>query len=290
MAIPLFIFAATVCRFVGDRMWDAEEQLQNILINRIANQATKLDQTYQPVLDRLLTNQTESQKRILADEFRTVVGTIVLLASPLSPIALARLLGISGKTVKCRLDPLHSVLSVPTNQYSPVRLLHLSFREFLVDPQKQGRNPFWADEEMTHRMVAIQCLKLMSDSLREDICNLKSPGILKSEVIRQIIDDNLSAEVRYACCNWVHHLQYGENQILDHDIIYDFLSKHLLHWLEALSLIERLHESIEMIRTLTTLIDVSSIAVIFYRLTNPETSQITILKWLISFSIYEDLY
>jgi hypothetical protein len=68
-------------------------------------------------------------------------------------VSLARFLDISERTVRRRLDSLHSVLSVPTDQHSPVRLLHLSFREFLIDPQKQGKSPFWVDEKKTHANI-----------------------------------------------------------------------------------------------------------------------------------------
>jgi hypothetical protein len=257
MAIPLFIFAATVCRFVGDRNWDPEDQLQIILTYRTASQTSNLDRTYWPILNRLLINQTEPQKEILIKKFKIVVGTIVLLANPLSVVSLARLLSISERTMKCRLDFLHSVLSVPTDQHFPVRLLHLSFREFLIDPQKQSKNPFWVDKKKTHAMIATKCLELMSDFLKENICNLQSPGTLRVEIDRTTIDNNLPAEVQYACCYWVYHLKQARDQISDHDTVHSFLSKHLLHWLEALNLVGRVHESIAIIPRLINLINVN---------------------------------
>jgi hypothetical protein len=259
MAIPLFIFAATVCRFVGDRNWDPEEQLRIILTYRTASQASNLDRTYRPILDRLLIDQTEPQKKTLIREFVIVVGTIVLLANPLSTISLARLLGTSERTVKCRLDSLQSVLSIPTDQHSPVRLLHLSFREFLIDPEKQGTSPFWVNKREMHEIVGTKCLELMSDSLKENICDLKSPGTLRAEIDRKTIDDNLPAEVQYACSYWVYHLERSGNQISDQGSVDVFLSEHFLHWLEALSLMGRLHESIAMISVLRNFTNVSFI-------------------------------
>jgi hypothetical protein len=262
MAIPLFIFAATVCRFVGDRNWDPEEQLRIILTYQTASQASNLDRTYRPILDQLLIDQTEPQKKTLIKEFIIVVGTIVLLANPLSIVSLARLLSISERTVKCRLDSLHSVLSIPTDQHSPVRLLHLSFREFLIDPEKQGTSPFWVNQKEIHEIVGTKCLKLMSDSLKENICDLKSPGTLRAEIDRKTIDDNLPAEVQYACSYWVYHLEQSGNQISDQGSVDIFLSRHFLHWLEALSLMGRLHESIAMISALRNLTNVSFISVV----------------------------
>ncbi|KAF2023105.1 hypothetical protein EK21DRAFT_95184 [Setomelanomma holmii] len=64
------------------------------------------------------------------------------------------------------------------------RLLHLSFREFLVDPQKQEKSPFWVDELSTHKKLASCCLELMSgpSGLRQDMCGLLGPGVLRSEI------------------------------------------------------------------------------------------------------------
>lgn len=257
MAIPLFIFAATVCRYVGDVRWDPQQRLRMVLKYETASQASKLDRTYFPILDGLLIGLSDEESGTLIEEFQYVVGSIILLVNPLSTVSLARLLEISEGVINCRLEFLHSVLSVPTDRQIPVRLLHLSFREFLVDPQKQGKNPFWVNERKTHEIVANKCLKLMSDSLKENICGLQSPGMLRIEIDHIAINDNLPAEIQYACCYWVYHLEYGGSQTPDHGTVHSFLSKNLLHWLEALSLIGRLHESIAIISTLITLVDVS---------------------------------
>src|SRR2546423_44602 len=162
MAIPLFIFAATVCRFVGDPNWDPEKRLAIVLEYQTASQASKLDKTYLPILNQLVVEQDESEKTILATEFREGVGSIILLADPLSTASLASLLDIPKIDVDRRLDLLHSVLNVPINQDSPVRLLHLSFRDFLVNPKKCGKSQFWVDERKTHEMIVSKCLQLMS--------------------------------------------------------------------------------------------------------------------------------
>jgi hypothetical protein len=66
-----------------------------------------------------------------------------------------------------------------------------------------------------HKIVAIKCLKLMSDSLKENICDLKSPKTLRAEIDRKTINVNLPAEVQYACSYWVYHLEQSGSQISD---------------------------------------------------------------------------
>ncbi|OBT55950.1 hypothetical protein VE04_03623 [Pseudogymnoascus sp. 24MN13] len=151
MAIPLFIFATTVCRFINDRKCgQPKDQLAKVLKYETRSQASKLDATYLPVLDQLLVGVTISERRGLVEEFRQVIGSIIILASPLSATSLDRLLGVPEGTVDSRTDLLHSVLSVPSRPDHPIRLLHLSFRDFLVDTEKRETNPFWVDEKVVH--------------------------------------------------------------------------------------------------------------------------------------------
>jgi hypothetical protein len=259
MAVPLFIFAATICRFIRDRRCGGpERQLAKILMYRIRSQQSKLDATYLPVLEQLLIGHTDSEKQDLVDDFRKVVGTIVLLAEPLSTSSLSRLIGVPRTVVDDKLDLLHSVLSVPDCAESPVRMFHLSFRDFLVDPDKCGANPFWVDERVTHERIATRCIDLLfrSGHLKKDICNLKNPGTARAEVKPAVIDRCLPTDVRYACLYWVYHVEQSDACITNRHQAYLFLKRHFLHWLEALSLLGKISESISMIRSLQTLISV----------------------------------
>ncbi|KXX73153.1 Vegetative incompatibility protein HET-E-1 [Madurella mycetomatis] len=260
MAVPLFIFAATVCRFIGDPAWcDPNGQLVKVLEYRSRTQQSeidKLDATYRPVLDRLLVG-SEASERSLLNEFRTVVGTIVLLAEPLPIRPLARLLSIPEQAVIRRLEPLHSVLSVPASPTSPVRMFHLSFHDFLVDPNKQDTNPFWIDKAATNEKIAINCLELLSVYLKKDICDLRMLGTARADVESSIIDSHLPSDIRYACLYWVYHIQQSGTRITDVHQAYVFLKRHFLHWLEALSLLGKISESVGMIRDLQGLVSPS---------------------------------
>ncbi|KAF2183679.1 hypothetical protein K469DRAFT_634847 [Zopfia rhizophila CBS 207.26] len=257
MAVPLFIFAATLCRFIKDRRCgDPEEQLTKILTYKTRSPTSKLDATYLPILDQLLVGLTDSEKQHVIDEFRIVIGSIVLLAEPLSTSSLARLLGIPESVVARALDLLHSVLSIPSDANSPVRLLHLSFRDFLVNSETCEKNIFWIDEKGTHGMIATKCLDLISGAkrLQANICELNFPGKLRAEINNTRIDDRLSTDIQYSCRYWVHHLEKSDSRICDNDQVHMFLQKHFLHWLEALSLIGKLSESVGLIGTLQTLL------------------------------------
>lgn len=49
MAIPLFIFAATACRYIGDKRDNPRKRLQTFLQYQMANQVSRLDKTYLPI-------------------------------------------------------------------------------------------------------------------------------------------------------------------------------------------------------------------------------------------------
>ncbi|OAQ74416.1 WD40 repeat-like protein [Purpureocillium lilacinum] len=143
MAIPLFIFAATVCRFIGDRrLGSPDKQLSKVLL-RAGGDSSQLATTYLPVLENMIDKTSDRLREESVQAFRNIVGSIVTLASPLSVSALAQILNISERDIEVKLDMLHAVLSVPETTDAPVRLLHLSFRDFLVDPGQRAENPFW---------------------------------------------------------------------------------------------------------------------------------------------------
>ena len=258
MAIPLFIFASTACRYIGDDRDNPKKRLKSFLQYQTAHQVSKLDKTYLPILNYLFSDEDELDRERRTSEFREVVGAIVLLESPLSIPSLANLLNILQDEIRCRLDLLHSVLNIPAEENMPVQLLHSSFREFLLDTKRKGKSPFWVDEKETQKTLAGKCLHLLSSSggLRQNMCDLP-PGTLRNEINSLAISNDLSLEVQYACRYWVHHIVKSGEQIRDGDIVDTFLQKNFLYWLEAMSLMGKASESIRMVDRLKSLISVS---------------------------------
>lgn len=157
-AVPLFIVGATICRFVGNPLEDATDQLERLLRFQGTGQMSQMEQTYLPVLKQLsrTSNDSTGQERLYT-EFRMIVGSIIILASPLSTSSLAVLLDIRPKTITARLRSLHSVLHVPVNPDQSIRTLYLSFGEFLLD-NKFHNEPFGVDGPATHQMLLSRCL------------------------------------------------------------------------------------------------------------------------------------
>ncbi|KAF5696308.1 G-protein beta WD-40 repeat-containing protein [Fusarium mundagurra] len=260
MAVPLFIVASTICRFLDNGRFGNPKRLLNQLLNMESRgyQST-LDRMYMAVLNQQFDeNDRPDQRDRIVEEFRHIIGPIILLSTPLTIPSLANLL-TQGKypefeqVIEDRLKVLHSVLSTPSlseRALSPVRLLHLSFRDFLLDPFYQNQNPFWISKTVTHELLANKCLALMEKCLHEDICGLKLPDIGASRVAQAMIDAYIPPELQYACCYWAHHLIQGVKDRRIIRITVKFLEEYLLFWLEAMSLLGRSHECIAIIESL----------------------------------------
>ncbi|OQE26467.1 hypothetical protein PENSTE_c005G00738 [Penicillium steckii] len=245
LSIPLFIFAATICRIFADPNWDPMDSLDEILAHQ--HDQSNMDRTYLPILDQPLNGQTDKQRKKLVEEFQHIIGPIVMLESPLSVGSISRLLELPERAIQLRLTPFHSVLKVPTERNVPICLFHMSFRDYLVDPATSSKTPLTIDVKATHYRLTIQCLSICQQNLRKNICELPSYGIQRKSIDRSSIDHYISPELHYSCRHWISHLAQGSNMEEIFDQVFAFLKEHFLHWLEAMTLLGLVSKTIEML-------------------------------------------
>ncbi|THC87237.1 hypothetical protein EYZ11_013317 [Aspergillus tanneri] len=117
-AVPLFISAVTIYRFISDKKWNPDKRLEAILADN-TTYVSKMNSTYMTVLNQLLTGQDKWESQQLLQDFKDIVGIIILLATPLSPIAISQLAKIKLGDINIQLDLLHSVLEIPQNPLLP---------------------------------------------------------------------------------------------------------------------------------------------------------------------------
>jgi hypothetical protein len=263
-ASGLFIWAATACRFVRDGKRFAAKRLETILStdsSTVAAPEKHLNEIYLAVLRSSLSAEyTDEEREEHCDMLRYVVGSIVVLLSPLSAECLVALLDVAEEEVSQTLEDLHAILNIPQDPTQPLRLHHPSFRDFLLDKKRCGDDSFWVDESSTHEKLASRCLALMSapDGLRQDICGLSQPGALRSEIGEETVASSLPPELQYACRYWVEHVERSQQSIFDGDAVHVFLQTHLLHWLEAMSLMEETEQCVRLLARLQALIAVGA--------------------------------
>ncbi|KAK4870121.1 hypothetical protein LT330_005175 [Penicillium expansum] len=249
MSVPLFISAATVCRLVEVKL-DPVESLTDLLRDQ-ANYATTMDKTYLPVLTQFLNGRDDDYTEQLLQSFQQIVGLIILLAVPLSVNGLSGFLDIKARVITNLLDSFRSVLSLPRNPDLPVKILHASFRDFLV----QSNGKFRVNERKKHKEIALNCLKIMRTHLKKNICNLETPCTNRTDIDPQSLRQCFPPELEYSCRYWAHHVKHGEILSSGIENVLFFLREKFLHWVEAMSLLGFMSEVMVLLDLLYVISD-----------------------------------
>lgn len=247
MSVPLFISAATICRYIERSKLEPTTRLTELLKDS-RRYAGKMDNPYLPILRRLLDDEEsdKSEQQQLLHQFQKIVGAIILLAIPLSTNALSLFLGIEVNQISNLLDSFRSVLSVPSDRDLPVRILHLSFRDFLV----QSESEFLVNEPNRHKEIALLCLQKMRSYLRKNICDLEGLATRRADTNPQSLRQHLPPELQYSCRYWIHHLKQSSISSSEAEFVLLFLHEHFLHWVEAMSLLGLVSQVVGMLNLL----------------------------------------
>ena len=258
----LFIYAATICLFISDTSWDPVERLTDIINKESPNAGptSTLDDMYLHALRvSLVEGRTGSEVTKLCDRFRIIVGSIVTIRDELSINSLAQLLSLSERYVEACLNSLHAVLNVPKESCDPVRTLHPSFREYLLDEARCGDKRIFQEEAEIHERLYVSCFKLLS-LLTRNICRMPTPGSPPKSTDTKILDKRLPKHLRYACRYWTEHLKCAR---LDSSCTYskmralkNFFRTKFLNWLEAMSLLGQMTQAVLMVIATTDLVQV----------------------------------
>jgi hypothetical protein len=229
----LFIFASTLVNFIDDPDEHPNRRLA-IVLQAFKGKYTANSSPYAG-LDKLYSQILSMTSSI--DRLRLVLGTIVLLAEPLSIEGLGQLLQLEIGDVRLALRGLYSVLSIPDHSREPVDTLHKSLHDFLTDRKRS--EIYYVDPAICHTDLAHACLVLMFRQLRRDICGIGDPSKLNSEVVGldQRRGEHIGGGLRYACCRWAYHISRAvhDNRVLVELKAFTFQS--ILYWIETLSVL-----------------------------------------------------
>ncbi|GAT30948.1 WD domain-containing protein [Aspergillus luchuensis] len=239
----LFIAAATACRLLEATVFlDATLDLLLNTNKQHGSLTRDIDGMYTLVLKQAITERG-SDSIYLIPLFQLVVGSVITMPEALSLRDLATLLREPCENISIMLKNLSSVLVVPEDDNSRVSLFHLSFRDFLVDPNRCDDKSLLIDEKEANKELFHRCMDILLEqgSLRRNICNIEHPGTAAVEVWQEIINKHLPQVVQYACWHWGTHINcVGSIQTTEATQLLTFLKEHFTHWLEALSLTRRM--------------------------------------------------
>ncbi|KXX82867.1 Vegetative incompatibility protein HET-E-1 [Madurella mycetomatis] len=157
-------------------------------------------------------------------------------------------------------DICKQILAIMSTVYRPITLIELtSFLEPLKDiSNDQSAKEFLLtkafDQISTlstaylHYTIFSASLRVMSETLRRDVYDLRHPGFPIDEVAQPEPDP--LAKARYSCVYWVNHLKdcdptrNAAHDLQDGESVDEFLRRNYLHWLEALSLLKSISEGV----------------------------------------------
>ena len=197
-----------------------------------------MDKLYAEIL-----NNSDWDDKSYVEMYHLVVGSIVALKTPLSASAIQTLHREKNPALKvCEvLRPLNSLFIGSSDDKQPIRVLHLSFRDFITYRSRSspGLERFWVDEKDHSGKLAFACLSIMNDDLRKDIPGtgyLSRDVPLQTEGIPEIADVYVSEGLWYACRFWSQHLTEVGHPMPEGFItaLRDFLSTNLICWMEVL--------------------------------------------------------
>ena len=235
-ASGLFIWASTVCEFING--YDPTERLEVILRAEVTSGAqAALDALYRTALVSI---GHWDDKSFISD-FRNVMGMILVTRQPLCSTVIDTLLQLPKNRPSVHVI---SLLGCVLQQGPTVRVLHPSFTDFLMDEERCGRDIWFFNPSIYHQQLAFCCLDRMDATLTQNMCNIILDDWVKKE--RSMLPD-----ASYACLFWIDHICTSTNDIttiLDH--VYRFLHQHLLHWFEAMSILNRAKDTISLLNKL----------------------------------------
>lgn len=247
----LFIAAATAVRFIKPirGSYDPQVRLKTLLDahenGRFMNSHPfeYLDVMYTQILDMAFAGSLPSDTFA---NFRTIVGTIVLAYGRLTVAELAELLQMQGKVGNILAD-LHSVIQVPDGD-GLVHARHLSFPDYLTNELRCTNKRFFINPPLHHAEIARFCVENMMRLLRRDICDIQDRTKMNSDIDPKKIKERIPGDLQYACRYWALHLSECSIDESLVSLVDSFVSKYILYWIEALSLIGELGGGIKSLQ------------------------------------------
>ncbi|KAF8330838.1 uncharacterized protein EI90DRAFT_3059468 [Cantharellus anzutake] len=233
----LFIWISTIFRYMKMANKDPMRTLESLLDTG----AKRPDVPAEKMMDDLYTSILKKcawDDEDFADDYPIMMGAIFLAQQPLSITAWDAILSPSLKSsVRYMLAELAPLLSGVEDSHIPIRILHQSLRDFVVDRIDSQTissccSPVNVGTE--NARVALRCTEI----LNEELCSIKGLGLIenlsKSDEMPPIAPKELSEHFQYACRYIVHHLSGVQepSQQLSGSVGM-FLSQQATRWVEV---------------------------------------------------------
>ncbi|KAG0706667.1 hypothetical protein DFH29DRAFT_136855 [Suillus ampliporus] len=241
-ACGLFIWAFTACRYVENGQ-DPGERLADLLRTDVClNAESALDLIYSTALE----SAGRWEDPAFSADFRDILGVVIVAKNPLTASTIDRL--NEAASVSSTRPSLHTIQHLGCvfrgTTSEPIHVIHPSFEDFLTDRARCKRDEWFIDVSLHHQRLARQCIGSLHATLKRNMCNLT----LTTSVVDVMI---LPDDVTYSCIFWIEHVceLVGSAEWLSIEV-YNLLVKHLLHWIETMSLLKKARQTIKLLMRL----------------------------------------
>jgi len=255
-AAGFFVYAVATVNFIKHRFKRPFDRLDIILKSpectayegKIELKAyASLDSLYTSIFrEAFCKNEDEDNAMV-----RSVLSAVVLVMNPLSPSAIATLMGFECDEVLSLLETVQSLLALHEDVNQPIQPFHKSFPDFITDPTRCSDLRFYICPGY-HSELAIRCLELMGKSLKKNMCSVPD-YVLNSEVVdlqSRIEKSGIRGALEYACRSWHMHLEAKKDRAQDViSAIRRFLEMGFLFWLEVLSVLGAMGDAARALNT-----------------------------------------
>ena len=229
MSGTLFIYAATVCKYITQRgsssMPRRLSDVVNFALETTSGLSHPLDVLYEKIFDATYASASKGE----GSDIHMVLTVVVYAYNPLSITAISALVQIPLEQIQAALSTLHSLIYIPSQDPDvPISTFHASFHDFISNQSSSSKH--YLDPHASHKSLALQCLSLMDT----EWANKTNIAYLAERRHKEI-----SESLAYACCSWAFHFTDA-----DHDnrsnTLKGFFERHLLRWMDCLSILGKL--------------------------------------------------
>ncbi|KAJ7035378.1 hypothetical protein C8F04DRAFT_1098243 [Mycena alexandri] len=179
----IFVYAATVIRFVGDQYRDPQEQLQSVL-DLDPDSTAPLDDLYTQILSMFSQQKGRGEESVTELARRNqqlrILHTIWRVGYLINPEEIDALLDLPPNTSRRNLGRLHSLVHVPPicrpfGLHRRVKLLHASFADYLGDPRRSKGwcvSLPWLESDNLFCMIRLLSSPPLTNDARAFYCEL----------------------------------------------------------------------------------------------------------------------
>ncbi|KAF7973983.1 hypothetical protein HWV62_13868 [Athelia sp. TMB] len=236
LAEGLFVWIVTVCNFLRTA-YKPKAKLQALLSKTAQHlpPERKMDELYAAIL----AGCGDWEDPDFLKDYRLVMGTIMAAKRPLSLAALRALHeSIEELEAEQLLQRFGSVLVGFRDLHQPIRILHISFREFITGraAQDASTNRFYLAQKAHSGRLGELCIKTLNRELSEPLIGA---GYLNRDPrdpplgIPRIC--GASEQLVYGCSHWTDHLPDIEEPQLIRSHIIPLISHHFVTWVEVVA-------------------------------------------------------